>query len=317
MAPWEDFDATFAFKRDLSYDSRLIEQVVSNRRALENVLFVDRLLKAINIKAASKVYPPRSNGTLRQLFQQIVTSSSPNHHKQSLIYYILRDCRNAGDGDPSLQFARKYCLPEKYRLFTEGIWHLDKLEFRKALECLTEPSLIPTFPDEILYVLSTLPKPDYSLATAYYLTVSPPLASPKTLHAYFDVLCQTRITESFYFTRKQDDNLRHELLERLIVFVHSTKAGELKANRAMDLINLPLSEVEEQWFEECLLRGKAKHLQGAMDTVMMRRIATGRLENLGHDLEALDGRRIDGLNWNDLKNNLQPGASLIGGPDAV
>lgn len=51
MESWEDFDTTFSFKRDLSYDQKLIEQIASNRRAFDNVLFVDRLLKVLNIDA--------------------------------------------------------------------------------------------------------------------------------------------------------------------------------------------------------------------------------------------------------------------------
>lgn len=77
---------------------------------------------------ASRAYPPRSNQELRNLYKQIISSTSPNHHKQSLIYYILRDCRNAGDS--AAQFARDCYLPEKYRLFIDGIWHLDRLDFR-------------------------------------------------------------------------------------------------------------------------------------------------------------------------------------------
>ena len=53
------------------------------------------------------------------------------------------------------------------------------------------------------------------------------------------------------------------------------------------------------------------HLQGAKDTAMMRRVATGRLDNLGDELEALGGRRVEGLNWDDLKHNLGRSTSLI------
>jgi protein ELYS len=171
---------------------------------------------------------------------------------------------------------------------------------------------MPTFPDDILYVLATFPKQDDSLAIAYYITVSPPLTSPKVLQAYFAAVCRTGITEAFYFTRKQDRRLHRDLLEQLIVFVHSTKPGETRAKRAMDIINLPFSDEEEEWFEEYLLHGKAKHLQGAKDTVMMRRVAAGKLENLSSDLEALGGKRLDGLNWDDLKKNLRPGPSVAG-----
>lgn len=79
----------------------------------------------------------------------------------------------------------------------------------------------------------------------------------------------------------------------------------------MELVNLPLDAHEEDWFDECLLRGKAKHLSGAKDTVMMRRVATGRLDNLGSELEALGGRRLEGLNWDVLKRNLRRSAALV------
>lgn len=154
MAPWEEFDIAFAFKRDFSYDHKLVDQIISNRRVLDHVLFVDRLLKILGIEAgktflglklesmskanvygvASKIYPPRSNQSLRSLFQQIVSSSSPNHHKQSLIYYILKDCRGATEKSGALQFARTCYLPDKYRLFIDGLWYLDKLEFRVSIQ---------------------------------------------------------------------------------------------------------------------------------------------------------------------------------------
>lgn len=61
------------------------------------------------------------------------------HHKQALIYYILKDCRAAGDA--ASQFARRCHLPEKYRLFIEGLWNLDRLEFRV---CFSEWGIEPT-----------------------------------------------------------------------------------------------------------------------------------------------------------------------------
>ncbi|WEW60128.1 hypothetical protein PRK78_005613 [Emydomyces testavorans] len=179
--------------------------------------------------------------------------------------------------------------------------------FQRALEYLTEPSLIPTFPDEILYVLSTVPKQDHSLAVAYYIAVSPPLASREVLEAYFAVLCRTGITTAFYFTRKQPDETRRELLNQLIFSVLSTKSGETRAENAMSLVNLPFNDTEVMWFEECLLSGKAKHLPGAADTAMMRRVAMGRLDNLGK-LESLGGRKIE-----DRCKNEHPGSQSLDG----
>ena len=72
----------------------------------------------------------------------------------------------------------------------------------------------------------------------------------------------------------------------------------------MELLNLPFNEEEDAWFEETLLSGKAKNLSGAKDTVLMRRVATGKLQNLDNRLDALGGRRVDGLNWDDLRQSL-------------
>lgn len=51
MAPWDDFDAIFSFNRNFVYDGKVIEQIISNRRALENQLFADRLLGLLGVRA--------------------------------------------------------------------------------------------------------------------------------------------------------------------------------------------------------------------------------------------------------------------------
>ncbi|KAA8647212.1 hypothetical protein EYZ11_006841 [Aspergillus tanneri] len=305
MAPWDDFDAIFYFNKNFVYDGKVIEQIISNRRALENQLFVDRLLGLAGVKTVTKLYPPRSNSDLRLLVDQIVSSAFDIHHKQALVYYILKDCRAASDA--ATQFSRRCHLPEKYRLFTEGLWHLDRLELKRAIEYLTEPSIIPTFPDEILYILtlSHLPKHDDSLVMAYYLTVSPPLTTSKVQKAFFQTLCRASVTEAFYFTRKNGESLRQAYFVQLIEFVHTTAAGQARSKRAMELIGLPLDDQEVEWFEDTLLHGSAKGLYGSKDTVMMRRLATGKLSELSPELESLGGKKIDGLNWDVLKKTMK------------
>jgi hypothetical protein len=140
---------------------------------------------------------------------------------------------------------------------------------------------------------------------AYYLTVTPPLASEKVQKAFFDILCRSSVTEAFYFTRKRDESLRRAYLEQLIEFVHKTSPGQMRSQRAMELISLPLDSTEEEWFEEALLRGRAKTLHGAKDTAMMRRFATGKLDTLSTELESLGGKKIDGLNWDALRQSVK------------
>ncbi|CAG7958356.1 unnamed protein product [Penicillium salamii] len=304
MAPWESFDQVFAFNKKYSYEPKVYDQILSNRRSLGQ-LFADRLLSLFGIQGVTKVYPPKNNGDLRALFNHIVPSELDIHHKQSLIYYILKDCRAAPEAPA--QFAQQCHLPEKYRLLIEGLWHMDRLDFRRAVEFLAEPSLIPTFPDEILYALTLtkLPKHDNSLAIAYYLTASPPLATTKVRAAFFEALARSNVTEAFYFTRKYDEEHRQELFEQLVEFVHKASPGQTRSRRAIELVGLPLDEDEEQWFEDVLLRGNASTLPGSKDTVMMRRLATGRLEEITPELESLGGKKIDGLNWDDLRGSIR------------
>lgn len=76
---------------------------------------------------ASKQYPPRSNDGLKNLHHLIVSSASPDHHKQSLMYYILKDLLHSSS--PAEEFSKAVYLPEKYRIFIDGIWCLDRKEF--------------------------------------------------------------------------------------------------------------------------------------------------------------------------------------------
>lgn len=113
------------------------------------------------------------------------------------------------------------------------------------------------------------------------------------------------MTEAFYFTRKYDESHRRAFFEQLTGFVHKTAAGQTRSRRAMELVGLPLDEDEERWFEETLLSGSASSLPGAKDTVMMRRLATGQMDGLGPELESLGGKKVDGLNWDDLRQSMR------------
>ncbi len=85
-----------------------------------------------------------------------------------------------------------------------GLWELDHAQFSRALEHLTDPSLTPTFTDEILLTLIQHPKCDPALATAYYIATFPPLADQKTLEAYFELLKRNSVVEAYNFAQRQD-----------------------------------------------------------------------------------------------------------------
>ncbi|MCJ1392404.1 hypothetical protein MMC18_005271 [Xylographa bjoerkii] len=305
----EEFDTVFGSEPNLAYHEQTLHDIQKHRRLLENELFFDRLLKAVGIDQASKLYPPRSNNDLRILFDRITSSTSPDHQKQSLVYYILRDL--PPKKTTAEAFAESSYLPEKYQVFIDGIWYLDRLKLERALDYLTSPSLIPTFPDEILYALCRhATQNDSSLPLSYYYSVSPPLASFKVLSAFFERSCKASLTEAFYFSRRCGPLQHHQLFEQLITFVHANSAGDVRASRALELIHLPLGEKEEQWFEEFLNEGKGNTLYGAMDTLMMRKIARGKVRDAVDLGSKLSGRKIDGLNWMTLREGLQKGTTI-------
>lgn len=49
MEEFEQFEAVFGFRPDIAYDHQTVDHVLRNRRALENELFFDRLLKALGV----------------------------------------------------------------------------------------------------------------------------------------------------------------------------------------------------------------------------------------------------------------------------
>jgi hypothetical protein len=277
---------------------------------------------------APRLYPPKSDLELRRLHECIIGSTSPDHHKLAVLYYVRKEfptlSRQAAE-----RLAKVFYLPEKYRIFVDGLWFLDRLKFevkpvtlfaevsmsptnsladKRALEFLTEPTLIPTYPEEILYTLCRhTPKNDCSLPLAYYQTVSPSITSQKVLEALFLVLCRSSITEAFFFSRAQGQNIHHRLFQKLIKFILAQSKGEVIAIRGASLMSLPLNEIEDTWITEYLKDGEGRNLPGAKDTMIMRGLTKGDLKMLQGGGEDLAGKKIKGVNWAVLKEGLQRG----------
>ncbi|KAL8818588.1 MAG: hypothetical protein Q9223_002813 [Gallowayella weberi] len=275
MYHFEEFDTVFASDPTFAYGEQTINKIVKSRRLADKVLFIDRLLETLGIERPQELYPPRSNKSLRDLHQEIIQSASPDHHKQSVLYYILKDVPDK-DGTAS-NFAQLVFLPERYRIFIKGVWLLDRGDFETALGHLTEPVLIPTFPEEILHLLCTHPNQhDDKLPLAYYYTVSPAITSPKILEALFSKIAISSVTEAFFWSRKQGEPNHQELFQQLILTVLDGPEGDDRARRSVELIHLPFSKEEEAWFEAFLSDGEGRDLRGAKDTLAVRAIATGK-----------------------------------------
>lgn len=150
-----------------------------------------------------------------------------------------------------------------------------------ALEYLAHPSILPEFADDIVTILVQNADKfgdqyDYSLALAYYHTVQPALQSSTALSALFEAMAQTSLTEAFYFSRTKPESTRQLLFQQLIKSVLGGHGGSDIASRATELVSLPLDGAEEQWFIDYLTTGHGKRLRNAKDTVLMRRVVTGR-----------------------------------------
>ena len=86
---------------------------------------------------AAKYYPPKSNSDLRNLHKVIVESAGADHHKISVLYYLLLDFDYAtGKRDYSTAFEQYAFLPPKYQKYMKGLWHMDRKEFEVGSPCL-------------------------------------------------------------------------------------------------------------------------------------------------------------------------------------
>jgi hypothetical protein len=215
-------------------------------------------------------------------------------------------------------------LEKRFWTFIEGLWALDHLEFRTAVEHLTHPSIIPTFPDEILYTLlkgrDKLPSigiekstADDILPLAYYNCVKPPLEDTKTRNEFAKYMSTRNVTETYFWIQTRPDHEQKPLLEILMDqtiersgWSSDDESTYAREDRAMEFVGLPLSEEEEAFVETFLTEGKGRNFQGAKDTLLMRRIATGRLADVASEV-ATRGRRHDGVTWEVLKDGVKRG----------
>ncbi|KAL8827010.1 MAG: hypothetical protein Q9170_007184 [Blastenia crenularia] len=305
MDDFEVFEDLFAFEPDYAYGEQTINKILKCRRSMENQLFIDRLLKTLGIEQATALYPPRSNQNLRTLHHEIVTSPSPDHHKQSVLYYILRDIPDKDANHPST-FATAVFLPPRYRIFMDGIWFLDHGKFARALDYLTEPVLIPTFTEEILYTFCTHPdQRDEKLALAYYYCASPAITSTKVLEAFFEVLASTSVTEALFWARKQGEASHRGLFEQLVGGVLDGVEGEERARRSVELIYLPFSKKEEVWFEAYLTGGEGRELSGADDTLAVRKMVVGRSSAIAGEEKGSVESKSNGMGWSSMRSSYE------------
>ena len=129
--------------------------------------------------------------------------------------------------------------------------------------------------------------------------------SSKVLEVFFTVLCRASITEAFFFSRARGELSHQTLFERLIEFALSASHGTARSPRSIELISLPLNDMEQSWLEEYLKVGRGSRLPGASDTIIMRGLAIGRHDAISGQDRNRHSRKIRGLDWATLDNSMK------------
>jgi hypothetical protein len=154
------FEEAFPFEPDYNpYDGDSVSKIIRCRGQLEKELFFDKLLGLLNIGRgklvfagkgaippwliagviARDLYPPASVEGLRNLHGKIVASKAPEHHKQSLIYYLLQDCLEYPQA--AEEFADGCLMSEKFIIYMKGLWFMDQIQFGVRHRLLTAKTL--------------------------------------------------------------------------------------------------------------------------------------------------------------------------------
>lgn len=245
-----------------------------------------------------------------------------------MIFYLLKDlsCLQHDTTELSTAFARDVHLEKRFWTFIEGLWALDHLDFPTAVGNLTHPSIIPTFPDEILYVLLKGREnmvrigifnraQDDIFPLAYFNSVKPPLEDAKVRDEFATYLACRNVTETYYWIQGRPEHEQESLLDILVketlqpsAFVSVNPKNDIypRNDRAIELVSLPFTKDEEAHIEKFLIEGKGRTILGAMDTVLLRRIATGRMAEVAGET-ATRGKKFDGMNWEMLKDGVKRG----------
>lgn len=200
-----------------------------------------------------------------------------------MFYYLLLDYDSLRGARSQLAeaLAEESALPPNYQILMRGLWHMDRAEFRFALQHLAHPSLPAEFADDIVAVLVRHAKTaadsnddDYSLPLAYYHTVRPALQTSESLELLFGALARTSVTEALHFARTFPEHARRLLFEKLVASV--LEHPEAVGARGKELVSLPLSGAEEKWFQEYVAVGEGKKSKHAKAVAQMRQLVTGR-----------------------------------------
>jgi hypothetical protein len=155
------------------------------------------------------------------------------------------------------------------------------------------------------------------LPFAFFNTVKPPLTNNELLEKYFRYLADASITQAYWFLKKQPDYEQHSLFCILVHEALTQQSGEQRAERGRQLVQLPFSSEEEDWFEEYLLVKEGKSIHGAKDAVMVRKISMGKFQEALDIGKHLKGRSFDNASWDLIKDAIKEGLGPRGDENLI
>ena len=158
---------------------------------------------------------------------------------------------------------------------------------------------MPDFADDIITALIRHAKDDYTLALSYFHTVQPVLRTPQALDLLFTAMASASLSQALHYSRSFPEHTRELLFRRLVASVLEAPAGDEVADKAVELVSLPMDKVEEGWFEG-YLTGEGAGMRKGKDALVMRRIVMGRFD------EAVEERGL-GARWGPILEGMKQG----------
>ncbi|KAK9461601.1 nuclear pore complex assembly-domain-containing protein, partial [Lipomyces oligophaga] len=290
---------------EFPYNQKIQNFIRGQRSKLSGSLFFDLLCSNIvGIQDVHLVYPPAKGEVLRDLFEQIDSANSDLLKKQLLLYYILKDfgLQNAKE------FSEQVLLPEAHKMLIDGVYYLDRFEFKSAMTMLTSPAVHLQFSEKILSTLLRYSDNGSHYIRIYVACKKPALDTPTSMTLYLDAICKISVSSALEYIRAIPSQDRPEYIQKMLDFSLSTNSSEV----AYQIANLPLAYDEEEILMEYL---SGRQDITAKNIAIVRELHRGHTQNAQKIAQSMNKQLSTGTKSTfqsvDLAKKLRANASKI------
>ncbi|RPA72858.1 hypothetical protein BJ508DRAFT_419265 [Ascobolus immersus RN42] len=308
-----------------AYSAARIQTIKRCRNSMpDGLLFYDRLLIDLGEMDPRKMYPPQNPQAFKLLISEILENERLDRLKKySFLYYLYRDMDKVtkpGAILPTEKIIKALSLPSHFVTMMDGFYDLDQHNFEEAIPALTHPSVFPNYTRQILVLLTTCNTNHLrgaQLAVLFMQTAAHTTneSDKATQEVYFNALKQVSITGAYRYLRTLfPEGLEHAhsspfliSLTQYALSLPSAKIGageqlkgEKKVDSAMEFLQLPFSEEEQEVIREFL---RVHSGDVAKDTVILMGMMSGKWQEVFEDVGEGRGegvKKVGGLTWNDI-----------------